>query len=280
MARWGGEGARLPRRIKRQLDEIGADMCILDNRFGPFHAGDDEFVWVLCYGCGLPFQYWGTFMIGFKERDDGSAAAAVKMAAGPCPRCNGVGAPLSLYKFSRDGITVHLDHSHETGLQRKMLDEIFSLLMVPIPENMMQAVDDLMRTPGLKWLATWLDENLGVIGAAALGAAVISILLTVTEAEPQHQRQPDDDLHLDDDQIDRIVEELTEHFDMYHPPGSPYGGHGVGPHYRKATSRYDREVCRSLSRARAAQELAPPGNELSFLNQQEALSIVWSNARK
>lgn len=167
--------------------------------------------------------------------------------------------PLSLYTFSRDGITVHLDHSHETGLQRKMLDEIFSLLMVPIPENMMQAVDDLMRTPGLKWLATWLDENLGVIGAAALGAAVISILLTVTEADPHHQQQPDVDLHIDEDQIDRIVEELTEHFDMYHPPGSPYGGHGVGPHYRKATMRYDREVIRSLSRAPAAQELAPPG---------------------
>lgn len=242
MARWGGDGARLPRRIKRQLDEIGADMCILDNRFGPFYVGGDEFVWVLCYGCGLPFQYWGTFVIGFTGKDDGSEPEAMRMAAGPCPRCNGVGAPLSLYKFSRVGKTVDLNHSRATGLQHKMLDELFSLLMAPVPENMLQAVDDLARTPGLKGLAPWLDENLGVIGAAALGAAVISILLTVTEAERQDQQQPDIEIHIDDDQIDQIVEELTEHFDMYHPPGSPYGGHGAGPRYRKSKVKYDREV--------------------------------------
>jgi hypothetical protein len=242
MARWVGDGARLPRRIKRQLDEIGADMCILDNRFSPFCVGDDEFVWVLCFGCGLPFQYWGTLMIGFREQGDGSEPAAVKIAAGPCPRCNGVGAPLRLYEFSRDGITVHLDHSHSIGLQQRRLDELFSLLMVPIPENMVQAVDDLMRTPGLKWLGSWLHENQGVIGAAALGAAVISILLTVTEAERQHQQLPGVEIHINDDQIDRIVEELTEHFDMYHPPGSRYGAHGAGPHYRKSTVKYDREV--------------------------------------
>lgn len=242
MARWGGSGAWLPRRIKRQLDDIGADMCILDNRFCPFYVGDDAFVWVLCHGCGLPFQYWGTFTMGFREGEDDSEPAAVKVAAGPCPRCHGVGAPLSLYKFSRDGITIHLDHGHATGLQRQMLRELLSLLMVPKPENMLQAVDDLMRTPGLKWLATWLDENLDVIGAAALGAAVMSILLTVTEAERQHQQQRDGEVHIVDDQIDRIVEEVTEHFDICHPPGSPYGGHGAGPYYRKSTVKFDRGV--------------------------------------
>lgn len=191
--------------LAQSLEDSGAAIYTGDNQFGPSFPGDTEWSWVLCYGCGLPFQYWGVFAIT-AENPSGKTILediATTVAAGPCPRCGAAGLPMDMhFGTGPDGslsATSHPDFLNELHRLSKDLEA---------GKVDVRGASERLRSKGgvLARIGDWLEAR-PVTATAAIG--LLGVIATIVTPYLHGEA----DRGLNDEQITQIVETVLEHYD-------------------------------------------------------------------
>jgi hypothetical protein len=187
------------------LDAAGATFAAMGNQYGPAFPGDDNYQWCLCYGCGEPFQYWGSFGIVALDGTDAADLPYDELAAGPCPHCGGAGVPLELY-----GTAGMIGSSPRAFAALEALEPIIHGL-VDGSLGVDEAAQQLRARGGaFTRLADWIEAR------PATTAVVVGVLgIVATLLGPAMQDQSDGGL--DGPEIERIIDDVLKHHDHVAP---------------------------------------------------------------